>query len=102
MLLGGAWRLCDDGVVRPVFRGEIISSSGEWVQVPFLADCGADRPVLSANVLEMLGLPVMQQDVPLSGVGGQAAAVIVGTKIHMTRENGTRVVFRGQFAAFTD
>ena|SRR5215831_17997732 len=102
MLLQGAWKLCDDGVVRPVFRGEMQSASGEWIQVPFLADCGADRTVLSANVLQVLGLQPIQQDLLLAGVGGQAASVILDTRIYLKRENGTRVVFRGQIASFTD
>jgi hypothetical protein len=103
MLLAGAWKLCDDGVVRPVFRGEMQAAGGEWVQVLFLADCGADRTVLSANDLQRLGLRPIQHDVPLAGVGGHAASVIVETQIYLARaEGGSRVVFRGQFAALTD
>jgi hypothetical protein len=78
------------------------TAGGEWIQVTFLADCGADRTVLSANDLQRLGLQSIQQDVPLTGVGGQAASVIVESEIYLSREGGSRVVFRGQFAAFTD
>ena len=102
MRLEGASKLCDDGVVRPVFRGEIQAASGEWVQVLFLADCGADRTGLGANVLQVLGLQPTQHAVPLAGVGGHAASVILDTRIYIERDNGTRVAFKGQFAAFTD
>lgn len=43
MLIHGLWHLCDDGITRPVFRGEVLAGDGAWVQVVFLADIGADR-----------------------------------------------------------
>jgi hypothetical protein len=49
MLLSGVWHLCDDGVTRPVLRGEILAADGTWVQARFLMDVGADRTVLIAN-----------------------------------------------------
>jgi hypothetical protein len=38
----------------------------------------------------------------LAGIGGQASSVVVDTQIQMPRENGTMVLLRGEFAAFTD
>jgi hypothetical protein len=37
----------------------------------------------------------------LLGVGGASPAVSVRTAIHFTNETGTKILFRGQFAAFT-
>ena len=56
MLLRGLWHLCDDGVVRPVIRGEVEAGDGSWVQVPFLVDTAADRTVFSADILAALHL----------------------------------------------
>ena len=46
----------DDGLARPVIRGEVLSASGSWISAPFLMDTGADRTVLSVVVLALLGL----------------------------------------------
>jgi hypothetical protein len=55
MRFDGVWRECDDGVVRPVIRGEVRAADGAWAPVPFLLDVGADRTVFSAAVFRMLG-----------------------------------------------
>ena len=49
MLLAGHWLLCDDGVLRPIFRGRMAALDGSLVSVEFLADVGADRTVLCAG-----------------------------------------------------
>src|SRR5262249_5717275 len=101
MLLPGHWLLCDDGVLRPIFRGEISAADGTVLQVEFLADTGADRTVLCAEILRKLGLPTLPAPKPLGGVGGPAATVLVDTAIELRRDEGGIAVFRGQFAAFT-
>jgi hypothetical protein len=40
MQIHGEWLVCDDGVVRPVLRGEVLATNGAWVPVPFLLDTG--------------------------------------------------------------
>jgi hypothetical protein len=85
-----------------VFRGEVTAHDGTPVQTLFLADTGADRTVLSANILTALGpLPALMTQ-QLGGVGGKATAVIVDTAIHLARDDGGTALFRGSFAAFTD
>jgi hypothetical protein len=49
MRIDGVWHLCDDGAVRPVLVGEVETRSGEWTEVRFQVDTGADRTVLSSN-----------------------------------------------------
>jgi len=49
----GDW---DDGILRPVIRGEIFASDGTWQRAEFLVDTGADRTVFSAPVLASLSL----------------------------------------------
>jgi hypothetical protein len=102
MLITGVWLLCPDEIVRPVFRGEVFAADGSWIKVPFLADTGADRTVFSANILQTLGLQTLAAAQQLGGVGGIAESVAVDTQIRFLREDGTKVVFRGQYAGFTD
>jgi hypothetical protein len=101
MLLPGQWLLCEDGVLRPVFRGTIAAADGSMVPVELLADSGADRTVLSAAILALLGLPSIPARQSLGGVGGSVPTVLVDTAIRLPREDGGFAVFRGQFAAFT-
>jgi len=56
MRFNGRWFQCDDGVSRPVIRGEIQTANGDWEFLELLIDTGADRTVLSADVLGFLGL----------------------------------------------
>lgn len=102
MLITGEWAVGDDGISRPVIRGEVQTASGEWIAVPFLVDTGADRTVFSADVLKDLGLPPLVTPDRLEGVGGRAASVVVETRIRLLREDNTMVLFRGQYAALTD
>ncbi len=102
MRFDGVWRVCDDGVVRPVVRGEIRAADGGWAPVPFLLDVGADRTVFSAAVLRTLGNQATGATQELEGVGGKANSVILTTSIRLLRETGAAVSFDGQFAAFTD
>jgi hypothetical protein len=102
MRIDGAWRLCDDGVVRPVIRAEVRTADGAWRQVPFLVDSGGDHTVLSTQDLEALGFSADGESKLMEGVGGQARAVIVDTQIRMMRETGDPVLFTGQFFAFTN
>lgn len=48
MRINGEWLLFDDGVRRPVIRGEILTGAGSWEAAEFLVDTGADRTVFSA------------------------------------------------------
>ena len=102
MRLSGEWSLCDDGVARPVIRGEILGGSGSWIRAEFLVDTGADRTVFSAGVLRLLGLRSVATHERVSGVGGLAESVVVETQLRLAREGGGRVVFRGQYAAVTE
>src|SRR6266511_2366129 len=102
MLISGEWAVGDDGVSRPVIRGEVETTSGDWIAARFLVDTGADRTVFSADVLKDLGLPPLVTPDRLEGVGGRAASVVVETRIRLLREDGTTVLFRGQYAALTD
>jgi hypothetical protein len=100
MLIPGVWHQCDDGMVRPVIQGELLALNGLWVKALFLLDTGADRTVLSADVLAALQLQPVGSPVRLGGVGGMTDSVVVETHIRLTHDQPGKVSFRGQFAAF--
>jgi hypothetical protein len=100
MRINGLWHLCDDGVLRPIIRGEILAGDGSWVKALFLVDIGADRTVFSADVLKALNLETVAGPDHLSGVGGAADSVVVDTRIRVTHDEADKAVFIGQFAAF--
>jgi hypothetical protein len=102
MRIDGEWYECDDGVVRPVMRGEILGANGEWRQVLFLVDSGADCTVISAAVVNVLGFELIRSHERLGGVSGTVEGVHVTTQIQLPRDNGGFANFRGQFAAVTE
>lgn len=102
MLIEGLWRICDEGGIRPVVEGAALTGDGTWVPVTFLVDPAADRSVFCGEILGSLGLPWLSSPTHLEGVGGRAESVLVDTQIRMRRDAGAHVVFKGQFAAFTD
>lgn len=87
MRINGAWHAGDDGVVRPVMLGKIWAANDFWLHVPFLLDIGADRTVLSAGVLAMLGYQPIEVHERLCGLGGVADAVAVETRIKLICED---------------
>ncbi|MBM4298814.1 MAG: hypothetical protein FJ143_13845 [Deltaproteobacteria bacterium] len=102
MRIDGEWLLCDDGVSRPVIRGEILASGGTWQRAEFLLDTGADRTVFSAPVLSSLSLLPITTRSRLGGVGGEIDSVVVETQVRLTREDGGKVVLRERYAAVTE
>jgi predicted aspartyl protease len=102
MRINGAWELGDDGIVRPVIRGKILTSRGLWMRVPFLVDTGADQTVFSAVILAALSLQPRATQDRIGGVGGIVNSVLVETQIQFRRETGSSVVFRGQYRAVTE
>ena len=102
MRIDGEWILCDDGILCPVIRGEILASDGTWQRAEFPVDTGADRTVLSAPVLALLSLQPVVTQARLGGVGGVVNSVVVETEVRLTREESGKVVLRGQYAAVTE
>jgi hypothetical protein len=85
-----------------VIRGRTLAGNGSWVQTPLLVDTGADRTVLSSDILAALSLPPVPTQERIGGVGGLVNSVFVDTTIQLFRETGSEVTFRGQFAGATD
>ena len=102
MRINGEWYLCDDGVVRPVIRAEILARDGSWKRALMLVDIGADRTVLAATVASLLGLDGTPGGPGIAGVGGPADSLEYETVLRLTDDKRVSVTFRGQFAAVTD
>jgi predicted aspartyl protease len=101
MLISGTWHVCDDGVIHPVMRGEIQARDGSWVKAPLLLDTGADRTVLSTDILQARRFQSIDTESQLGGVGGVVRTTVIETRTRLTRENNGKVMFRGQYAAIT-
>ena len=101
MRINGEWLMCDDGITRPVIRAEILAGGDAWRAFELLVDTGANRTVISANVLESLSIPTSPSQDRIGGVGGVVNSVTLRTQIRLTRDDDGKVVFRGNYAAFT-
>jgi hypothetical protein len=103
MRFEGAWRIGEDGRLRPVVLGLVADVAGVRHAVPFLVDTGADGAVLTCDALALLGFdPGGLGDAGIEGVGGQAPSVTVPTDVWLQWETGQYVLFRGPLLAFTD
>jgi hypothetical protein len=101
MRFNGEWLQCDDGIARPIIRGEILARDGTLHAVPFLVDTGADRSVISAEVLESLELPHSAPVDNIGGIGGIADSVIILAALRLLSDGAQWVTFRGEYAACT-
>jgi hypothetical protein len=101
MRINGEWLLCDDGIVRPIVRGDVQMASGDWFPCEFLVDVGADRTVLTATLLAFLAFDVATSG-QLGGWGGNAPMAEFVTRIRLTTQDGGDVLFRGLFATAVD
>ncbi len=103
MLIFGRWQACDDGIVRPIIEGEVLSADGAtWEPTEFLADVGADRTVFNAEFLTTLALPQLTAFHQLGGVGGAASTVVIRTQIRFALDGGRHLIMQGSFAGFTN
>jgi len=101
MRFDGQWLQCDDDIVRPVIRAEILAGDDVWRALELLVDTGADRTVISANVLESLNLQTSEPRGQIGGVGGLVDSVTVSTEIRFTRDDGRKTAFLADYAACT-
>jgi predicted aspartyl protease len=67
-----------------------------------LVDTGADRTVLSADVMGMLKLQPIETGDHLSGAGGSVESTVVVTEIRLTQDTGIKATFSGQYAGCKD
>ncbi|HET6572327.1 MAG TPA: hypothetical protein VFG68_01905 [Fimbriiglobus sp.] len=102
MLILGSWEQQEDGIERPILRGEVAAPDGSWVGVPFLVDTGADRTVISAPYYAALVPAGVEPTDSLVGIGGVCRAVILTTTIQLYTADVRPMPFRGQFRVFAE
>jgi hypothetical protein len=94
MRINGEWLLFDDGVVRPVIRGEILDGHDLLTAAEFLVDSGADRTVFSAPVLRALHLQPITTQEDVGGLGEWFSRSSSKPKsASVVRRKGTRSFF---------
>lgn len=101
MRVNGDWVPCEDGVIRPIVQGQIRLADGDWLEVPFLLDAGADRTVFSSDLFDLLQALEIGE-LRLAGIGGASGAIVISTEVGFTRDDGKLVTVRGTFGVFTD
>ncbi len=104
MRVNGKWLPCDDGEIRPVVPGMVRVPRGQWLEVPFLLDAGADRTVFSARFLHWLRpLEVTElESAHLVGIGGRAGSITVAAVLGFIKDDGQPINVRGTFRVFTE
>jgi hypothetical protein len=102
MRINGSWSRCDDGVIRPVIRGEILAADGRWLQIDFLVDTGADKTALDGATWKRFGLRTARPAYEIGGVGGTSESVFAETQVRLFQEGGKDILISGPFIAFTN
>jgi hypothetical protein len=104
MVIAGEWLTCEDGITRPVILAKVLGGGGQYHADNFLVDSGADRTVLSAELLSKLEALTNRPkpDFSLHGVGGESNSVPIKSVLEFERQDGKPARVRGEFAAFTD
>lgn len=104
MRVNGEWLLCEDGAVKPIIQGFVLLANGQWYEVAFLLDAGADRTVFSDDFLDLLSPLATPQAKPLglAGIGGVTNAITIETSLGFTRDDGKLVTVRGAYGVFAE
>ena len=101
MVIGGVWRLEEDGVTRPIIEVEVAASAGTPINEWFLVDTGADCTVFTSRLLAKLALhpEATQAGSLLQGLGGDSDSVTVQSTLAFQTMDGKRIAVRGTFTA---
>ena len=104
MQVEGRWHHFDDGIIRPVIEAKVRTASGNWEEILFLLDSGADRTVFETRFFHLLSsLAIPPEESPrLGGIGGTTECLFVQTRLVFTRDDGKGVTINGTFGIFTD
>ena len=104
MRINGEWLECEDGGIRPSVKGMVRLADGQWVEVTFLLDAGADRTVFSAWFLHLLRPLAVSESghTHLAGVGGPVDSITIKTAIGFVKDDGRPISVRGTFHVFVE
>lgn len=101
MVIGGAWRLEEDGITRPIIEAEVPASGGVLVNELFLVDTGADCTVFTSRLLAKLALPpdATHTGSLRQGLGGDSDSVSIQSSLAFQTVDGKKVTINGAFSA---
>ncbi len=97
MRINGQWRRDENDVLTPVIECGLLAGDGEWLYTYFLIDSGAERTVISADILRQLDSPCHASLHSLVGLGDSVQVLTVSTKLKFEPDNGSSIVVNGPF-----
>ncbi|MFO0805752.1 MAG: hypothetical protein U0791_21835 [Gemmataceae bacterium] len=97
MRINGEWKWDENGVMTPVLICELLSGDGEWMKSQFLIDSGAERTVISPDILRTLDAPVQMALDSLVGVGAAVQVLTVSTYLRLKLDDGATITVNGPF-----
>ncbi len=97
MRIKGKWRRDENDVLTPVLECGLLTGNGEWFNTYFLIDSGAERTVISGDVLRELDAPTHVSLHSLVGLGSSVQVLTVSTKLKLELDNGSSIVVNGPF-----
>ncbi len=104
MRIAGKWHRCEDGTIRPVIDITVSNAGNGGVLEVFLVDSCSDCTVLSASLIQKLGMigKPAPSGISLKGISGSGNYVVVSPVLEFDRAEGGPARVRGEMAAFTD
>jgi len=97
MIVLGEWRTDENGVLTPVLDCFLLGGSGKWLAVSFLIDSGAERTVLSPEILRDLDAPSQMSLDTLVGIGAASQVLTVSSRLRLQTVDGSEVIVNGPF-----
>lgn len=102
MRINGEWRPDENGVLNPVLECELLTGLGEWVEVTFLIDSGAEQTVISSDILRRIDVPAQISLHSLVGIGAAIQVLTASTKLRLKLASDSTVTINGPFAGLPE
>ena len=102
MRINGEWRPDENGVLNPVLECELLTGLGEWVEVTFLIDSGAEQTVISSDILRRIDVPAQISLHSLVGIGAASQVLTASTKLRLKLDSNSTVTINGPFAGLPE
>src|SRR3954452_16776840 len=99
MVFRGLWATFSDGKRRPMIGAELQKADGTFKGDVFLIDSGADRTIITADLLSDLGCTAYQPTAHpgMIGLGGAANFQFFRSTLRLSAPNGDVFLFSAEF-----